>query len=416
MSEYHLLGRQPILDEKKRIFAYDLFFRDEKRRADEAPGRYATVSVLTKVLNQFGAKEILGNYKAFVRVEREFLFNDLILDMPKDIFVFSVLPSMRFDMAIARRIVELRRRGFQIALNDTILDDELLKRVGPLLPHFSYVKIDVERSPREKFLDLLRRIRAYDPQLIATKVESPETAQFCEDAGFKRFQGYFFAKPKILKQQKIDPHYRSVIRAYNLLISNAEADEIASYLEQHSALSLQLLRYVNSAALSLARRISSIHEVILLLGRHNVAQWLMMIIYAQSVGGKQETTPLALMAKTRMELMRGTWKLMYPGATRKELDEAHFVGALSLLDVVMHAPLEKILEEFNISEEIRSALLHRRGKFAHVYMFVESIEKCNQPAIDLFLNHYGIPKEAYERLIFETTVSVNRLDEELETV
>ncbi|WP_457593534.1 EAL and HDOD domain-containing protein [Hydrogenimonas sp.] len=416
MSEYHLLGRQPILDENKRIFAYDLFFRDENRKPDEAPGRFATISVLTKVLNQFGAREILGSYKAFVRVEREFLFNDLILDMPKDIFVFSLLFSMRFDMNIAKRILELRRKGFQIALNDAILDDDLLKRVGPLLPHFSYIKIDVERSPKDRFSHLLNRIKVYDPQLIATKVESPETAQFCEDMGFKRFQGYFFAKPKILKQQKIDPHYRSVIQAYNLLISNAEADEIAAYLEQHSALSLQLLRYVNSAALSLVRQISSIQEVILLLGRHNVAQWLMMIIYAQSVEGKQGTTPLALMAKNRMELMRGTWKLMYPNASRRELDEAHFVGALSLLDVVMQAPMEKILEEFNISDDIKSALLHKRGKFAHVYMFVESIEKCNQPAIDLFLNHYGIKKADYDRLIFETSVSVNKLDEELEAV
>ncbi|MCF6201369.1 MAG: HDOD domain-containing protein, partial [Hydrogenimonas sp.] len=370
MSEYYLLGRQPILDEKKRIFAYDLLFRDENSKPDTAPGRYATVSVLTKVLNQFGAREILGSYKAFVRVEREFLFNDLILDMPKDIFVFSLLPSMRFDMTVAKRIVDLRRRGFEIALNDAILDSELMKRVGPLLPYFSYVKIDVERSPKESFEKLLKRVKAYEPQLIAAKVESPHTAQFCEDIGFNRFQGYFFAKPKILKQQKIDPHYRSVIQAYNLLISNAEADEIASYLEQHSALSLQLLRYVNSAALSLTRQISSIREVILLLGRHNVAQWLMMIIYAQSVGGKQGTTTLALMAKNRMELMRGTWKLMYPEASRKELDEAHFVGALSLLDVVMQAPMEKVLEEFNISDDIKDALIHKRGKYAHVYMFV----------------------------------------------
>ncbi len=416
MSQYHLLGRQPILDENKRIFAYDLFFRDEDRKPDKTPGRFATISVLTKVLNQFGAREILGSYKAFVRVEREFLFNDLILDMPKDIFVFSLLYDMPFDMNIARRILELRRKGFQIALNDAILDDELLKRIGPLLPHFSYIKIDVQKSPKDRFAHLLGRIRLYDSELIATKVESPETAQFCEDMGFERFQGYFFAKPKVLKQQKIDPHYRSVIQAYNLLISNAEAEEIASYLEQHSALSLQLLRYVNSAALSLARRISSIQEVILLLGRHNVAQWLMMIIYAQSVEGKAGTTPLALMAKNRMELMRGTWKLMYPDAPRKELDEAHFVGALSLLEAVMQAPLQKILDEFNISDDIKSALLHRRGKYAHVYMFVESIEKCNQPAIDLFLNRYRIKRSDYDRLIYETAIMVNRLEEEFESI
>lgn len=415
MSDFHMLGRQPILDGKKKVYAYDLFFRDEKSAPNEVSGRFASISVLTNVLNQFGAKEILGNRKAFVRIDNDFLFNDLLLNMPKDIFVFSVLPEMRFNMEIARRIVELRKKGFDIALNDAILDERLIQRIGPLLPYFSYIKIDVERSPRgEVFHELLAKIKRYDNTLIASKVESPETTQICENLGFQLFQGYFFSKPQLLKQEKIDPHYRSVIHAYNLLISNADVEEIASYLEQHSALSLQLLRYVNSAALSLAREISSIQEVILLLGRHNVAQWLMMIIYAQSMGEKGGSSTLALMAKSRMELMRRTWQLMHPEAPKSELDEAYFVGTLSLLDVVMHAPMEKILDEFNISQDVKDALLKGSGKFGRTFLFVKSIEECNQNAIDLFLNFYRIDKRDYEKMIYETSIAVNRLDEELE--
>jgi len=413
MSDFHLLGRQPILDEKKRIFAYDLFFRDEKSSPTEVSGRYASISVLTNVLNQFGAREILGSHKAFVRIDRDFLFNDLLMDIPRDLFVFSVLPEMPFNMEIARRIVELRRKGFEIALNDAVLDDDLMRRLGPLFPYFSYIKIDVERSPRASFHKLLERVMRYDAKLVAAKVESQETTQRCENLGFKLFQGYFFAKPQVLKQQKIDPHYRSVIQAYNLLISNADVEEIADYLEQHSALSLQLLRYVNSAAFSLKRDIKSIKEVIVLLGRHNVAQWLMMIIYAQSMGEKAGSTTLALMAKSRMELMRRTWQLMHPDAPKSELDEAYFVGTLSLLDVVMHAPLEKILDEFNISREVKEALLEGSGKYGRTFLFVKSIEECYQQAIDLFLNFYRIEKKDYEKMIYETSLAVNRLDEEL---
>ncbi|WP_457596645.1 EAL and HDOD domain-containing protein [Hydrogenimonas sp.] len=416
MSRFRLLGRQPILDENRKIYAYDLFFRDETVSTTEVSGRYASVSVLTGVLNQFGAKEVLGGHKAFVRVERDFLFNDLLQDLPKGLFVFSVLPEMRFDMEVARRIVDLRRKGFEMALNDAVLDEELIRRLGPLMPYFSYIKIDVERTPPEGFEKLLPRLRRYDGRLVAAKVETPETTQRCENLGFRLFQGYFFAKPQTLKQQKIDPHYRSVIQAYNLLISNAGVDEIAEYLEQHSALSLQLLRYVNSAMFSLKRDIKSIKEVIVLLGRHNVAQWLMMIIYAQSMGEKAGSSTLALMAKSRMELMRRTWQLMHPDAPRSELDEAYFVGTLSLLDVVMQAPLEKILEEFNISDEVKAALLEGSGKYGRTFLFVKSIEACNQEAIDLFLNFYRIDRADYEKMIFETSLAVNRLDEELESL
>ena len=417
MSEFHLLGRQPMLDRDRKIFAYDLLFRDEKSSAQEVSGRYASISVLTKVLNQFGAREILGDHKAFVRIDREFLFNDLLLDLPKELFVFAVMPEMRFTMEIARRIVELRRNGFEIALNDAILDGDLHRRLGPLLPHFSYIKIDMQNSRRDDtFHRLLERIRKFEGKLVASKVESPETTQICENLGFDYFQGYFFAKPQILKQQKIDPHYRSVIQAYNLLISNADVEEIAGCLEQHSALALQLLRYVNSAAFSLKRDIKSIKEVIVLLGRHNVAQWLMMIIYAQSMGEKAGNSTLALLAKSRMELMRRTWELIHPNASKSELDEAYFVGTLSLLDVVMHAPLAEILEEFNISQEVRDAILKGSGKYGRTFLFVKSIEECNQPAIDLFLNHYRIQREDYDRMLLETTKAVNRLEEELESL
>ncbi|WP_353662911.1 HDOD domain-containing protein [Hydrogenimonas sp. SS33] len=415
MSDFHLLGRQPILDTDRKIFAYDLLFRDEKKHPDGVEGRYASVTVLTNVMNQFGAKEILGKKKAFVRIDRDFLFNDLLFDIPRELFVFAVMPEMPFNMEIARRIVDLRRRGFEIALNDAVLDEELYRRIGPLFPHFKYIKVDMARTPKnETFHKLLDRIKKYDSTLVASKVETPEMTQICENLGFQYFQGYFFAKPQILKQQKLEPHYRSVIHAYNLLISNADVEEIAGYLEQHSALSLQLLRYVNSAAFSLKRDVKSIQEVIVLLGRHNLAQWLMMIIYAQSMGDKGGSSTLALLAKSRMELMRRTWQLMHPEASKRELDEAYFVGALSLLDVVMKVPMEEILEEFNISRDVRDAILKGSGKFGRTFLFVKSIEECNEEAVDLFLNFYRIGRNGYDRMIEETAIAVNRLDEELE--
>jgi c-di-GMP-related signal transduction protein len=79
----------------------------------------------------------------------------------------------------------------------------------------------------------------------------------------------------------------------------------------------------------------------------------------------------------------------------------------------MHAPLEKILDEFNISREVKEALLEGSGKYGRTFLFVKSIEECNQQAIDLFLNFYRIEKEDYEKMIYETSLAVNRLDEEL---
>ena len=140
----------------------------------------------------------------------------------------------------------------------------------------------------------------------------------------------------------------------------------------------------------------------------------MMIIYAQAMGDKKGSTSLALLAKGRMELMRRTWQLIHPNASQKELNEAFFVGMLSLLDVVMHAPLQKILEEFNIAQEVRDAVLEGKGPYGRTFLFVKSIEACNQQAVDLFLNFYRVDRSDYDTMLAETAATIDRLEEELQ--
>jgi len=416
MSNFHFIGRQPVIDAQRRIFAYDLFFRDDRYISDKTSGIYATTSVLTNVLNRFGRREILGNYKAFVRVDEDFLLNDLTYTLPKDIFIFSVMPSLSLSDQILYKIRELYREGFQIALNDMALNQEILERIAPLIPYCHYIKVDVERTPKEQIPIVIDQIKQYDIDVIASKVATPQMAQLCEDVGCSKLQGYFFSKPTVLKTESLDPHYHSVIQAYNMLISNVDIDEIAAFLEQNSVLALQLLRYINSAAVSLPRAVSSIHEVIVLLGRRNVSQWLLMMVYSRSLTGEKVPHTLALVAKNRMDLMAKMWQLIHPEAPKSECDEAYFIGAISLLDVVMQIPLAHILEAFHVSSDVKEALLQHRGKFGQLFLFIKAIEACDDRAIDRFLHQYGIDKHDYEKILYETAVAVNRFDEDLESI
>jgi EAL and modified HD-GYP domain-containing signal transduction protein len=125
---------------------------------------------------------------------------------------------------------------------------------------------------------------------------------------------------------------------------------------------------------------------------------------------------LALMAKNRMDLMSKMWKLIHPKASKNECDEAYFIGALSLLDAIMQVPLRQILEEFYVSPDVKEALLRHGGKFGKLFRFIKAIEECDDVLIDRFLRFYKIDKNDYEKILYETSVAVNRLDEDLESM
>lgn len=54
------IARQPIVDMQEHIFAYELLYRDAQGHGGVENGRYASVSVITGVLNKFGTHKLLG--------------------------------------------------------------------------------------------------------------------------------------------------------------------------------------------------------------------------------------------------------------------------------------------------------------------------------------------------------------------
>nr|WP_054773832.1 hypothetical protein [Methylogaea oryzae] len=60
-----LIGRQPIFDRQRRIFAYELLFRGER-----GDGTLASNQVILDALLQFGLPRVVGDSKAFINFTR----------------------------------------------------------------------------------------------------------------------------------------------------------------------------------------------------------------------------------------------------------------------------------------------------------------------------------------------------------
>src|SRR5580704_13410882 len=153
------LGRQPILDRDGALNAYELLFRSGAHNyAEVSDDAQATAQVVARAIGGIGVAAVLGQHRGFVNIDRALLFNDIVHLMPPERFVLEILETVKFDAHLARRLGELRRAGFLVALDDVSeLSDELIDA----LPYVDIVKIDFLQTGRATLAKLASLVRSH---------------------------------------------------------------------------------------------------------------------------------------------------------------------------------------------------------------------------------------------------------------
>jgi len=408
--EHIYLGRQPIIGLDGELFAYEVLYRDKDKSNIIKDNRYASALVISNILNKFGKEALLGNRKAFVKIDRKLLMQDLIFSIPHEFFIFSILDDVEFDEKVIERVEQLYDKGYVLAINDVTLTNEKIQNMTPILTKLSYVKIDFDHEIAENTKALISHLKTNRIKIVGTKIEKNSDYVLAKKLGCEYFQGYFFAEPNIVENAKFDADRLSVIKLCDLLMRDTNIDELTSEFEKNHAVTVQLLQFINSAAFHFRKKISSIHHILMLMGRRPLAQWLMLMIYSKSISMGKENSPLMLMVKHRTELMQNILKEIEPDVRSNMLGEAYFVGVLSLIDTIFGVELEKVLQQLYISDEVADALLKNEGILGEIYTIVKKIEAFDTEAINEFTQKYNISHKSMNHIILMSMQEVNRFE------
>ena len=407
------LARQPIINADNKIFAYDLLYRDSNQESHITNNRFASASVISNVLNKFGTRALLGNYRAFVKIDDKFLLHDMIFSIPKDFFIFALLDSVPMNERVLERLEQLHAKGYIMAINDVTLSDEMLSNYTPAFSELSYIKVNLDKEVSKTIQNQIAILQSNNIKVIGTKIEDNAHFELARSAGCDYFQGYFFATPNIVENAKYEPDQFNVIKLCNLLMQDTNIDEITTEFEHNHAVTVQLLQFINSGAFHFKSKISSIHHVLTLMGRRPLAQWLMLMIYSKSVSKGSDNSPLMLMVKSRTELMVNLLKTVDPQARSNMQGEAYFVGVLSLIDTLFGMPLDKILDDINVSDSVKNALLKDEGILGDIYALVRNIEAFNVNTINDFTVKYNLPSNVIEHVMIKSIENVNAFENAL---
>jgi EAL and modified HD-GYP domain-containing signal transduction protein len=406
-SENFFFARQPILNREGSIIAYELLYRSSERNLAPKMPRHATEQVIVNALNMIGLNNLIEQgTRAFINIDEKMLFDDILHTIPKSSFVLELLEDIVYTPQIIERIETLRNAGFTFALDDVICDTEVIHTLKPVLPHVDIVKLDLPQSlsKARPYINLFKEMRI---SVLAEKVETETDYNAFKDIGCDLFQGFFFARPTLISGTKVNPKLALIFRMIELL-SRDKQDDVISLFEQDAALTVQLLRYINSAAFSFKSDISSIRQSVALLGNLHLRQWLTMMSYV--IGSRDGfQSPLLKLAQERAAMMR---LLAEAFVVREVAETAAFIGLISLIDALFHQPMGQLLEELRIDRDIAQVLLDEAATpLGDLYRIVRSVENFDHDAITGFLRTYKIPSARFNQVLqksYELTESFSR--------
>ena len=193
---------------------------------------------------------------------------------------------------------------------------------------------------------------------LARGVEDLAQFDACIREGFGGAAGWFFLRAGA-PVKKLNPAQAQTIRLLNLVRANAEIKQIEAALKQDVALSVKLLRYINSASFGLAVEIQSFRHAVTMLGYEKLNKWLSLLLVTSS---KEPAAPALMQAA----IARGRFmELAGRGCVdSSELDNLFIAGAFSLLDVLLGVSMETALADLHLPEPIGDALTAGSGPYA----------------------------------------------------
>ncbi len=388
VSDDFFLARQPILSRDQLLVAFELLFRNggSKNTADIADDASATASVISHAAT-LGMEQVVGTSLAFVNVDAVVLMSDFIRFLPNNRVILEILETVKATPTVVARMRELKALGFKFALDDVVAQSP---DVAILLPLVDVIKIDLMGVDPGALPALVRTIKTPGKKLLAEKVETLEQFHVCMELGFEYFQGYYFARPVILTGKTIAPSQLAIIHLLELINSDADNKDIELAVKHDALVSLNLLRLVNSAASGARKRIDSIGQALMMLGRRQLQRWLQILLYTKPGGAVEFNSPLLQLATTRGKLMELLILELQP-KQHPRAEVAFTVGIMSLMDTLFSIAMEEILGTVSVNDEVRDALIGRSGEFGFMLQLVEMLENPHKgPEIKAALEELGL--------------------------
>jgi EAL and modified HD-GYP domain-containing signal transduction protein len=384
------VARQPILDLRGRVHAYELLFRGET----ELGGNRQPVSrSMSDTAAFFGLhkpselKKLTGKLTAFVRCPLQDLSDQLAQTLPSSLTVLEIAPPLEISPDLIVACLQLKALGFRFAL-DHFSGQPQLKSLVDLA---DYINVDFARTQSPQRREVVGQMHGKAVALLAKSVDTQADYSRAREEGFALFEGYYFCESVPMRNRR--PPVNQILRIEILKALQQDPLDlrnVSQLVKRDGPIAYQLLRLVNSPVWAMRQAVNSIGVALLAAGDDAFRRIATMAI-ASEFNGSQPPELLC------MAMVRGRF-CEVAGADRN-LDPfgQYLLGLLSLLPAMQGQAMSDLAPALPLDDKIRDALLGKKNPERVLLGWLESCERgdwagCDRAAQTDNLNQQELAK------------------------
>ena len=350
------VARQPILDRSMRVAAYELLFRaGPENRFTGGDLNVISSQCLSHAVEVLGLDVLAEGVPVYLNFPRTPLVDGVASLLPSRRVVIEILEHVPDDDEVVEACRRLKRDGYRLALDDYVPGDHRQR----LLELVHCIKVDMRGVPAADWEAFTQSLKRPGRVLLAEKVETAEEVEHARRLGYDLFQGFFFARPTVMKGRDVPAIRHNYLRLLQALTDpDVSVPELEALIKPELSIAYRLLRHVNSAAFGLRHEVASVAQALVLIGSDDVRKWAS--VWAVAELGKDKPDALILLAATRGRFCELLGQAAGLGAACSEL---FLMGMFSLLDAIVDRPIKQALASLALPEQVRTAIVERTGVY-----------------------------------------------------
>ncbi len=378
------VARQPIFDRRQKVYAYELLYRTGSHNYNPTTdGDLATSEVIVNSFLNLGLDKLTRRKRAFINFSEQLIKNETALLLPRDLIAIEIARDYGFEQETCQACLALKKKGYMIILDDYVHSSETTK----LVDIADFIKVDYQETEAREREEIVNYFKNSKVKLIAEKVENVKDYGDAMANGYDFFQGFFFCEPTVITGKEVPGAKLQNLRLLQEIYKpDMDFDQVETLIKQDPSLSYKLLRFINSVAFPLRFPIRSIRQAMALLGQKEMIKWASLVALRNVGYDKPDELMVTAVARAKFcESMARATDLHDRSA------DLFLTGMFSLLDTFLDQPMESVLSELPLAEEIKDALSGEPGAFRDILDMVLLYEKGNwENAFAIASDKYGL--------------------------
>lgn len=397
--------RQAIKDKEGNTEGYEILFQNDKDGLYNSSNDSMAADTIANFLMQNNDKIFTGKH-IFITFTPSLLFRNTPKIFEPGSLVIQIEDNILIHPLANAMIQKYKKAGYHFAINDF----QFAPRFFSMMEFVDYIKIDIRgkntAASKSSLVNIIRMAQGFKKKCIITGVDTKEDYDLAIELNAEYLEGTYISDTTREKTSKVE-YLQGNFFQLVVAVTNDEPDvtAIEEIISRDAFLSYALLKVVNSAYFAMRKRISSIRQALVTLGITQLKQWVYLLSLQESESSSSEDI-------LKTSFLRATFcsrLSKYVPDFPITQGDAYMMGMFSTLDYIVDAPMEEILAEIPIQDEIKNAILGEEGLCGDLLKLVLYYERADWQNIAKRTKALGIPADSIAQIYFDCVEQVNEI-------